>query len=65
MLDIKDVKVIHHYLLEDTADTFYSFVCPVCGAMTDIPPSELPISITEKIENKSYVKVKSIFRGRR
>lgn len=64
LLDIDDVKVIRHTLLDGTTDTFYSFICPVCGAITDIASAELPVSIIENRKKKTHTKVKSIF-GRR
>lgn len=45
LLDPEDVKIIHHTWIDGSRDTYYSFVCPVCAAMTDIPGDELPASV--------------------
>ena len=63
LLDIDDVEVRYHTWLDGSVDTYYSFVCPVCHAMTDIPPEELPISF--KSENSSMKVKKKLWRSRR
>ena len=63
LLDIDDVIVSHHTCFDGSVDTYYSFICPVCYAMTDIPPEELPTTL--KSENGCAKVKKKLWRSRR
>lgn len=51
-IEIDDFFTTRSYDYGGGCDTFYTFCCPVCGQLTDVPETELPSHVKDKAYEK-------------